>query len=116
MYKVSDHWVQDRLEEASKTGYVELAFGLRLRTPLLSKTVFGSSSVPYEAKAEGRTAGNALGQSYGLLNNRAAIDFMNKVWNSEFKHDIRPIAMIHDAIYLLVKDSLEVVEWVKLLV
>ena len=34
-----------------------------------------------EASQEARTAGNALsGQSYGLLNNRAIIAFMKKVW------------------------------------
>lgn len=111
LYKVSDEWVQARLDQASKDGYVTVAFGLRLRTPLLAKTYRGKSSTPYEAEAEGRTAGNALGQSYGLLTNRACNEFMQKVWQSRFKYDIRPVAMIHDAIYLLIKDDIEVVEW-----
>jgi DNA polymerase-1 len=112
LYAVSDKWVQSKLEEASKTGYVEVAFGLRLRCPLLSQTIRGHSTTPFEAEAEGRTAGNALGQSYGLLNNRAAVDFMQKVWNSPYRLDIKPIALIHDAIYLIVPDRLEVVQWV----
>ena len=67
--------------------------------------------MPYEAAAEGRTAGNALGQSYGLLNNRAAVEFMQKVWDSPYRLEIKPVALIHDAIYLLIKDDVEVVEW-----
>ena len=111
LYKVSDQYVQDRLRQASKDGFVEVAFGLRVRTPLLKQVVFGTNSVPYEAAAEGRTAGNALGQSYGLLNNRAAVDFMQKVWASKYRLDIKPVALIHDAIYIVVRDDIEVVEW-----
>lgn len=112
MYKVSDEWVQRKLDQASQDGFVTVAFGLRLRTPMLARTFRNHSYTPYEAQAEGRTAGNALGQSYGLLNNRAANAFMAKVWASKFRFDILPVAMIHDAIYLVIKDSIEVVEWV----
>lgn len=111
LYKVSDKYVQRRLEQASKEGYVEVAFGLRVRTPLLSQVIFGSKKMPYEAAAEGRTAGNALGQSYGLLNNRAAVEFFQKVWVSLYRYDILPVALIHDAIYILVRDDVCVVEW-----
>jgi len=112
LYKVSIQWVQDKLKVASKTGYVEVAFGLRVRTPLLAATLRGRKSTPYEAEAEARTAGNALGQSYGLLNNRAANDFMQKVWVSPHRLKIKPIGLIHDAIYLLMEDDIAVVEWV----
>lgn len=112
LYKVSIQWVQEKLNEASKTGYVEVAFGLRVRTPLLASTLRGRKSTPYEADAEGRTAGNALGQSYGLLNNRAANDFMQKVWASPYRTKIKPIGLIHDAIYLLMENEVEVIEWV----
>lgn len=111
LYKVSDEYVAKRLQQASKDGYVEVAFGLRVRTPLLAQVMWGTGRVPYEAQAEGRTAGNALGQSYGLLNNRAAVAFMEKVWKSEFKYDIKPVALIHDAIYIMVRDDVRVVEW-----
>jgi DNA polymerase-1 len=67
--------------------------------------------MPYEAAAEGRTAGNAMGQSYGLLNNRAAVDFMKKVRASKYRLDIKPVALIHDAIYPLIRDDAEVMEW-----
>lgn len=111
LYKVSDQYVQDRLAQASKDGYVEVAFGLRVRTPLLAQVMWGTGRVPYEAQAEGRTAGNALGQSYGLLNNRAAVAFMKKVWESPYRYDIKPVALIHDAIYIVIRDDLHVVDW-----
>ena len=111
LYKESDEYVRRRLEQASKDGYVTVAFGLRVRTPMLAQVVFGGTKMPYEAAAEGRTAGNAMGQSYGLLNNRAAVDFMIKVWASPYRLDIKPIGLIHDAIYILIKDQVEIVEW-----
>lgn len=111
LYKVSDEYVQKRLEQAAKDGYVEVAFGLRVRTPLLKQVVFKGYKMPFEAAAEGRTAGNALGQSYGLLNNRAAVAFWQKVWASPYRYDIRPVALIHDAIYPLIKNDVDVVTW-----
>jgi DNA polymerase-1 len=112
LYVVSDQYVQQRLKQASIDGYVEVAFGLRLRTPLLKQVVFGASRMPYEAAAEGRTAGNALGQSYGLLNNRAAVAFMKKVWASTYRYDILPVALIHDAIYVIFREDPEIAAWV----
>lgn len=113
LYKVSDEYIQKRLEQASKDGYVEVAFGLRVRTPVLSQVVYGAKrALPKEAAAEGRTAGNAMGQSYGLLNNRAINAFMEKVWNSSYKYDIKPVALIHDAIYLVIRDDLKVIKFV----
>jgi DNA polymerase I len=111
LYQQSDDYIQDRLHQASKDGFVTVAFGLRVRTPLLSQVVFNGPKMPYEAAAEGRTAGNAMGQSYGLLNNRAAVAFMQKVWASKYRLDILPVALIHDAIYILIRDNIEIVDW-----
>lgn len=111
LYKVSDEYIQDRLKQANKDGFVEVAFGLRLRTPLIGHVMWGGKGMPYEAAAEGRTAGNAMGQSYGLLNNRAAVDFWQKVWASKYRYDILPCALIHDAIYPLIRDDIDVVTW-----
>ena len=107
LYCVSDEWVQTKLTEATKSGYVQLAFGLRLRTPLLHQVIRGTKKTPYEAEAEGRTAGNALGQSWCLLNTRAGSEFMGKVRVSKHRLHIRPCAHIHDAQYYLIKDDLE---------
>ncbi len=112
LYAESDQYVADRLKQACKDGYVTVAFGLRVRTPLLKQVIWGSPRMPYEAAAEGRTAANALGQSYGLLNNRAAVAFMEKVHASPYALDIKPVALIHDAIYLVVRDNPDVVAWV----
>ena len=108
LYHVSDKWVADKLEQACKDGYVTLAFGLRLRTPLLKQVVLGTSKTPYEAAAEGRTAGNALGQSYCMLNSRAGSEFMDRVRKGPHRLDIKPCAQIHDAGYFLIKDDMEV--------
>lgn len=106
LYKVSIDWVNEKLIQASKDGYVTLAFGLRLRTPKLKQVVFGNKRTPSSAAAEGRSAGNALGQSWCILNNRACSEFMSQVRTSEYRLDIRPCAQIHDAQYYLIKDSL----------
>lgn len=111
LYQVSIKWVQDKIQQASKDGYATSAFGLRIRTPLLKQSIMGGSI--REAEAEARTLGNAIsGQSYGLLNNRAINAFMEKVWESPYKYSIVPCALIHDAIYLLVKDDVDVVKFV----
>lgn len=112
LYKVSDDWVAAKLEQATKDGYVTVAFGLRLRTPLLHQVILGNRKTPYEATAEGRTAGNALGQSYCLLNTRAGIEFNLKVRSSNYRLDIKPCAHIHDAQYFIIRDDVAVVSYV----
>lgn len=111
MYEVSDRWVAAKLDEATRTGYVTVAFGLRVRTPLLKQVIRGTSKTPFEAEAEGRTAGNALGQSWCLLTSRAGSEFLGKVRKSQYKYDIRPTSQIHDAQYFLVRDNISVVEF-----
>lgn len=108
LYKVSDDWVNDKLDAAMKDGYITGAFGLRLRTPLLKQVIRGTRKTPHEAEAEGRTAGNALGQSWCLLNSRAGSEFMTKVRaNAEMRLSIKPCAQIHDAQYYLIKDNID---------
>jgi DNA polymerase-1 len=109
LYKVSDDWVADKLDKAMQSGFVEAAFGLKVRTPLLKQVIRGTRKTPHEAEAEGRTAGNALGQSWCLLNTRAGTEFMGKVRESEFALDIKPCAQIHDAQYFLVRDDIDAV-------
>ena len=109
LYVVSDQWVASKLDQAMKDGYITAAFGLRLRTPLLKQVIRGTRKTPHEAEAEGRTAGNALGQSWCLLNSRAGSEFMGKVRKSRFRLDIKPCAQIHDAQYFLIKDDIEAI-------
>lgn len=110
-YVVSDKWVAEHLDNAMQTGYVTAAFGLRVRTPLLKQVVRGTRQTPQEAEAEGRTAGNALGQSWCLLNSRAGSEFMGKVRRSRHCFSIRPCAQIHDAQYYLVIDNVKVIKY-----
>lgn len=113
LYKESGDWLADKLQECCETGYATVAFGLRIRTPLLAKSILNTGATANESNSEARSVGNAIsGQSYGLLNNRAAIAFMQKVWESEYKYDIFLVSLIHDAIYLMVKDNVEVIKWV----
>lgn len=113
MYAISTEWTKAKLDQAAIDGYVTLAFGLRLRTPILHKTILGSKFTPAQAAAEARTAGNAIsGQSYGTLNSRAGIEFQERCMASKFRNDIRPCAHIHDSQYFLVRNTIETVKWV----
>jgi DNA polymerase-1 len=114
LYKVSTQWVQDHINKAVVNGYVTCAFGLRVRTPLLAKTVLNIKATPYEAQAEARTAGNALGQSWGLLNNRAAIELSERLKNTPYLTKILPIMHIHDAQYFLIDDDVDTFNWLNI--
>lgn len=112
LYIVSIMWVAERLKEASRIGYITAAFGLRVRTPVLKQVVMGTCTTPREAEAEGRSAGNALGQSWCLLNNRAANEFAEiNMHNKRMRESIRPCAHIHDAQYFLVRNNSQVVHY-----
>lgn len=112
MYEVSGKWVDDKIALCTEQGYIDVAFGLRIRTPILAKTILNTNKTPKQAQAEARSVGNAVsGQSYGLLTNRAINEFMERVWNSEYKYDIFPISLIHDAIYLMIRNNVNVVKW-----
>jgi DNA polymerase-1 len=112
MYQISDKWVMDQILEAGNTGFVELAFGLKLRTPILPQVVLTSDSIPYRAHKEIKTAGNALGQSYGLLNTRAANEFMERVWDSKYAEEILPSCQIHDSQYYMIRNTLGCLKFV----
>ncbi|RLB93545.1 MAG: hypothetical protein DRH26_03620 [Deltaproteobacteria bacterium] len=110
LYKESVIWIADKLQQACDDGYVTGAFGLRLRTPLLKMN--GRGKLQYKAAAEGRTAGNMLGQSYGMLNSRAANKFREKIWASKYKYDVLLCGQIHDSIYLIWKNTAGITKWV----
>ena len=111
LYKVSIDWINGVLDKAHTTGYIEGAFGLKVRTPILARTPVNLKKKPYMAEAERRSAGNAKTQSYGLLNNRAAIEFSERVAVSPYRDDILISSLIHDAIYCLCRNKPAVVKW-----
>lgn len=73
--------------------------------------MFGSKYMSSAAKAEMRTIGNAFGQSFGMLNNRAGIAFQETTLNGVYAQQILPIMHIHDAQYFLIKDDLEILHY-----
>lgn len=105
LYKVSDEFNEKNKEFMQKHGYVECAFGLKLRTPIISKCILGSSKTPYAAIKEARSANNAITQSWGMLLNRAIIATDRRIEAAGYGEHILPINMIHDAEYFLVKDD-----------
>lgn len=109
LYKVADEWLNGLIQKAKTTGYIPLAFGGRIRTPLLKASTTRLTPI---AQKEARSAGNAATQSYCALTLRALIEFMERVWDSPYKHDILPVNTIHDANYLLVRDQIGIVHWV----
>lgn len=111
LYHMSDEWVMSKMQTAFTDGYVECAFGLRLRTPKMAKSLQSDIKTNFSVGEEFRTAANALGQSYGLLNTRSGIAFNNSVrynLDKKIKLGIRPICQIHDAQYFMIKDDPDV--------
>jgi DNA polymerase-1 len=113
LYKKSFDWVHEKTQQASRDGYATAAFGLRIRCPLLGKTVLNSRATLRQAAAEARTLGNAIsGQSYGLLNGRASVEVMRQVRKDKFlRTRIKQCAHIHDAQYFYVKDDFNAIAW-----
>jgi DNA polymerase-1 len=91
---------------AKQHGYIELAFGLQLKTPRINAKDSGVQS------AEARSSSNAATQSYGMLMNRAFIEFQQRIERDGMRNDVRICNTIHDALYCLVREKPEVVKWV----
>lgn len=107
-YSASLEWKKEHIKFASINGYVTGAFGLRVRTPML---IGAGSKLTNLQAAESRTAGNALGQGWGLLNNRAMNAVLKRVDEAGLTESIYPIAAIHDASYYMVKNDAEIITW-----
>lgn len=108
LYQISTLRLNEKLALASRQGYLTVAFGVRVRTPLLARYGLSLS----HSQAEGRTVGNAWGQSYGLLNTRAGTAFLKRV-RAEAK-PVYPCAQIHDAQYFLALRDPELILWVNI--
>ncbi len=103
LYKVSSEFNIRNKKFMEEHGYVECAFGLKLKTPIISKCVLGNSKTPYEADKEARSANNAITQSWGMLLNRAMNATNKRIEEAGYGTDILPCNMIHDAGYFLIK-------------
>jgi len=101
-------------------GYIECAFGLRLKTPKLGKRGPNEfmdrngnpKRLTQDQSSEARSGGNAATQSYGMLINRAAVELDQRTETSDFVDDIKLTNTIHDAIYGLVKNTPEAIKFV----
>lgn len=111
LYATSDQWAEDQIAFATKKGFLECAFGLKIRTPLLFRTVRTVKNNIYAAEKEGRSALNAVTQSWGMLINRTAIALVKKLLRSEYYDKIFPINTIHDAIYFIFLDDVDTIQW-----
>lgn len=111
LYKVSEDFNKRNQTFMEDTGYVQCAFGLKLRTPIVSQCVLGNSKTPREAEREARSANNAVTQSWGMLLNRAMVATNKRIEEAGYSTDILPCNMIHDAGYFLVRDTPEHVEF-----
>jgi DNA polymerase-1 len=107
LYAVSDEFNEKNKKFMEKHGYVQCAFGLKLRTPIISKCILGNSKTPYEADKEARSANNAITQSWGMLLNRAMNATNQRIEEAGYGTDILPCNMIHDAGYFLVENTPE---------
>lgn len=105
LYQVSDKYCEERVEEAKEKGYIEVAFGLRIRCPLLK---FMSSS--HLAQQEVRTINNAMGQSYCTLTLRAAVAFNSLIRELGLEEYIVPCLTIHDALYYYVYNDVKIIK------
>ena len=111
LYKVSGKFNEKNKQFMEKHGYVECAFGLKLKTPIISKCVLGNSKTPYEADKEARSANNAITQSWGMLLNRAMNATNARIEEAGYSADILPCNMIHDAGYFIVKNNPECIKF-----
>ena len=111
MYKVYYSYVKDKVNQAKIDGYVTLAFGLRLRTPVLKAS--NETNIPsYIIEQEERSVGNALFQSYGLMTLNALSNIMNEVWDHPVYFDrIVPVSTIYDSLYFELDNDLDQLVW-----
>lgn len=110
LYNVLHTWSGENKTKMVKQGYISCAFGLKVRTPLLAKSMLGDSS--HLLEAEFRGANNAVTQSWGLLTTRAGTEFKQRLDVSTQRFNVLNINFIHDAIYLLVRKDVESIKWV----
>jgi len=112
MYSVSDEWLKARLEQAADLGYAEVAYGLRVYCTAISKSILNSKYTPKIVSKHIRTIGNAFCQSYGQLTVDAGMKFLTRVYEAGLQDRVKLTCTIHDALYPMWEDDLELTKWV----
>ena len=110
LYHVLHSWSADNKTTMVKQGYIECAFGLKVRTPLLAKSMLGDKSMLLESEFRG--ANNAKTQSWGLLTTRAGTEFKERLDVSDERFNVVSTNFIHDAFYGLVRKNINSIKWV----
>lgn len=111
LYQVSDQYSLDAIKLASKQGYLDVAFGLRLRCPRLQ-----TDTTSHIARSQIRTLNNAMGQSYCALTMRASIWFGHVTRMLGYGTKILPCLTVHDALYFRSEDDVQTLKVTKLLI
>lgn len=111
LYAVSMAYRQKRIDMAARDGHAIVAFGLMVRTPVLKRSILGTNTTTNAASEESRTLGNAITQSFCMLNNRAVSAVMTVVRNGKYRDKIKLCSQIHDASYYLVHNDPEVLRY-----
>lgn len=115
LYKESAKWLDAQLRKVSEKGYAEVAFGLRIYSYGLANTILNARGTPKKISEFIRTLGNAIGgQSYGQLTVDAGAKFLRRVYKAGLQNDVLSSASIHDAIYIVWRDTPEITEWVNI--
>lgn len=109
LYHVLHSWSADNKTKMVKDGYITCAFGLKVRTPMLAKSMLGDTS--HLLEAEFRGANNAVTQSWGLLTTRAGTECKQRIDVSSHRFNILFINFIHDAIYALVRKDVQAIKF-----
>jgi len=105
LYRDTAIYAERNIEKAKAQGFINGAFGLKLRTPGIR------SRDRIKVSSEGRSLNNMTIQSYGLLMNRAGIGFQEAIENDGMINEVLLINQIHDALYGLVRNTPENVKW-----
>lgn len=112
MYKVLHSWGESNKTTMTKQGYISCAYGLKVRTPMLARSLINTHITPSAVKAEFRSGNNAVTQSHGLMTTVAGSAFRLRLQASPYRDKVLIINFIHDAIYLLIQEEIAVIQWV----
>jgi len=111
MYKELHAWGESNKHSMAHQGYISCAYGLKVRTPMLAASLLNTKITPSITKAEFRSANNAVTQSHGLMTTVAGTNFRKRLEASRHRYNILLTNFIHDAVYGVVKNAPETIEW-----
>ena len=106
LFKVTKQFIDKSEKFILKNGFIQGAFGLKLRGDLKNIT----DDTKYASTL--RTMNNMQIQSFGLLLTRALNEFQKRVEEAGLEEEVVLFNSIHDAAYLYIKKDVDIVHWV----